>query len=44
MVVEFNHLLPVMPELGMGLPNTYLNSDRSLGTASTYDASDNCRE
>ena len=23
MVVEFNHLLPVMPELGMGLPNTY---------------------
>ena len=23
MVVEFNHLLPTMPELGMGLPNDY---------------------
>ncbi len=23
MVVKFNHLLPAMPELGMGLPNTY---------------------
>ena len=24
MVVEFNHLLPTMPELGMGLPNDYI--------------------
>ncbi len=24
MVVKFNHLLPAMPELGMGLPNTYI--------------------
>ena len=24
MVVKFNHLLPAMPELGMGLPNAYL--------------------
>ena len=23
MVVKFNHLLPAMPELGMGLPNAY---------------------
>jgi len=23
MMVEFNHLLPAMPELGMGLPNDY---------------------
>ena len=23
MMVEFNHLLPAMPELGMGLPNVY---------------------
>ena len=23
MMVEFNHLLPTMPELGMGLPNDY---------------------
>ncbi len=23
MVVKFNHLLPAMPELGMGLPNTH---------------------
>ena len=30
MVVEFNHLLPVMPELGMGLPNTYARWARSL--------------
>ena len=26
MVVEFNHLLPAMPELGMGLPNDYLKN------------------
>ena len=24
MMVEFNHLLPAMPELGMGLPNDYV--------------------
>ena len=23
MVIEFNQLLPTMPELGMGLPNDY---------------------
>ena len=23
MMVKFNHLLPAMPELGMGLPNAY---------------------
>src|SRR5271166_1666462 len=24
MVVKFNHLLPAMPELGMGLPNAFI--------------------
>ena len=27
MVVKFNHLLPAMPELGMGLPNAYIEID-----------------
>src|SRR5271157_2789512 len=26
MVVKFNHLLPAMPELGMGLPNAFLDN------------------
>jgi hypothetical protein len=25
MVVEFNQLLPAMPDLGMGLPNVYIS-------------------
>ena len=30
MVVKFNHLLPAMPELGMGLPNAYTTKLRKL--------------
>ena len=30
MVVKFNHLLPAMPELGMGLPNAYDPEDGTL--------------
>ena len=30
MVVEFNHLLPTMPELGMGLPNDYEQDSLNL--------------
>src|SRR5271166_93129 len=30
MVVKFNHLLPAMPELGMGLPNAYKLLFRTL--------------
>ena len=29
MVVEFNHLLPATPELGMGLSNDYLVGTKS---------------
>jgi len=29
MMVEFNRLLPAMPELGMGLPNDYIEMDVS---------------
>ena len=31
MVVKFNHLLPAMPELGMGLPNAYRGFSCSSG-------------
>ena len=30
MVIEFNQLLPTMPELGMGLPNDYTLMDLTL--------------
>ena len=30
MVVKFNHLLPAMPELGMGLPNAYIKTAITL--------------
>ncbi len=36
MVVKFNHLLPAMPELGMGLPNTYVPEPVSLCFHVTY--------
>ena len=28
-VRKFNHLLPAMPELGMGLPNAYIVVEKS---------------
>ena len=30
MMVEFNRLLPAMPELGMGLPNNYIKTAITL--------------
>ncbi len=37
MVVKFNHLLPAMPELGMGLPNAYRDVDISLSLCNGTD-------
>ena len=37
MVVEFNHLLPTMPELGMGLPNDYADELAFLTAERDYD-------
>ena len=40
MVVKFNHLLPAMPELGMGLPNAYNKGPPGNGTFSRSADSD----
>ena len=36
MVVKFNHLLPAMPELGMGLPNAYIMTGPAAGKQSQF--------
>ena len=38
MVVKFNHLLPAMPELEMGLPNAYSGDITRLLVSVTYAA------
>jgi transposase-like protein len=36
MMVEFNRLLPAMPELGMGLPNDYQRNAGNLSVCGRY--------
>ncbi len=38
MVVKFNHLLPAMPELGMGLPNAYFHGSGIIITKARNDS------